>query len=135
MGCPFHESDGEADEDRPAAVRGPDEQGVDRREFTKSALVIGGTNALATAVGLYGMPDTAAAEPVGVAQRNDRQHAWDAFEAETRGTTVPPAHHLILLADYGGSGEPPPGHRKQRRALSGTWRRPSSRVTGACCSP
>ncbi|MFB6169440.1 MAG: Tat pathway signal protein, partial [Haloferacaceae archaeon] len=52
-------------------------RGVERRSFMKSALVIGGSSALSTTLGLYGMPDTAAAaDPPSFTERANRQHAW-----------------------------------------------------------
>lgn len=82
-------------------------RGLKRRSFMKSALVIGGASALTTATGLYGVPDIAAGDDsIGLTERNNRQHAWDAFEAEARGTTVPPHYHLVLHADYVDSGTP-----------------------------
>ncbi|MFB6157696.1 MAG: hypothetical protein ABEJ34_07640 [Haloferacaceae archaeon] len=117
MGCPVHngeESEGNGEDE--------DDRGIDRRSFMKSALVIGGSSALSTTVGLYGMPETAAAaDPPTFADRANRQHAWDAYEAfnEQRGRSVHPPHNLVLHLDYAGSGRPDPAHRRTvERVLS-----------------
>ncbi len=93
--------------------------GVDRRDFLRSALAVGGGSALATVGGLAGVPDRVDAEevdltsgPVGYAERSNRQHAWDDYEESLpRGATKPPNHHLLLHVDYRGSGEPTPEDR------------------------
>lgn len=90
---------------------------LDRRSFMRSALAVGGTGALSSVVSLFGWPDTAAAveddQGVTVADRHDRQHAWDDYSARARGTAQAPEHHLLLFLDYEGDGEPTPGHRRQ----------------------
>lgn len=118
MTCPYHDdADSSSTDDEPEPTMRPaDERGVDRREFMKSALAIGGASALSTTIGMYGMPGTARADgedPIGIAERANRQHAWDAFEQSARGTTVPPEHHLVLSLDYQHDGEPSPGHRRE----------------------
>lgn len=96
--------------------------GLDRRSFIKSALAVGGASALASLVSTFGAIDTAAAsESIGLPARLNRQHAWDAFEAEARGTTVPPPWHLILCLDLteeatDESGEPTADARQQVEA-------------------
>lgn len=94
---------------------------VDRREFLRSALAVGGGSALATVGGLSAVPETVDAEtvdltsgPVGYAERSNRQHAWDDYEESLpRGATKPPNHHLLLHLDYRGDGEPTPENREQ----------------------
>jgi len=128
MGCPFHddgtenESDGDADETVETGNRsetGRDGSGIDRRGFMQAALAIGGSSALSTTVGLFGMPETVAAaaddDGVSVRERANRQHSWNAYERRAHGTFLPPEHHLLLLADYEGDGKPSPGHRKRAR--------------------
>jgi len=123
MPCPFHdggENNGDQShsegEDIEETFRA-EESRIERREFMKSALVIGGTSALSTVTTLYGIPETAAAESgaISIAARKNRQHAWDRWETtiSSHQQTVPPAHHLILLADYDHDGTPSNGHRQQ----------------------
>ena len=92
---------------------------VNRRDFLRSALAVGGGSALATVGGLAGVPDRVDAESTdlttgttGYAERSNRQHAWDDYEESLpRGATKPPNHHLLLHLDYRGSGEPAPEDR------------------------
>lgn len=92
---------------------------LDERSFVRAALAIGGAGALSTAVGLYGMPEVAAAQETGgsvtVAERANRQHSWNAYERQANGTFLPPEHHLLLFLDYEGDGEPSATHRKEAR--------------------
>jgi len=125
MTCPFHDSSDsdsqgqsetneESTTDR-SGVRDRD-RGVERRSFLKSALAIGGAAALNTTLGLAGMPDAAAAESgsVGIAERLNRQHAWDNYEYEDpEKGTLPPARHVLLMLAYQGEGEPSDEHRQQ----------------------
>ena len=123
MGCPFHDDGGESidandrdehvDTERDGGSQPP--LGVDRRDFMKSALVIGGVGALSTTAGLFGMPDdgTVTDERVGIEERANRQHSWNAYEREAHGTFLPPEHHLLLFADYEPEGEPSLDHRKE----------------------
>jgi hypothetical protein len=129
MTCPYHsgdergsagaEGDGEADSNDGSHGDDAGKGGFDRRSFLKSALAIGGASALSTTVGLFGMPDSAAAaDPenrVGVADRANRQHAWNAYERRVHGTFAPPEHHLLLFADYEGTGEPTAADRTEAR--------------------
>ena len=108
MGCPVHRSS----ED--------DEGGVDRREFMKAALVIGGTGALAAAKARAGSGDGKLA-PSGTSDTSslpDRQYAWDDFVPtnELTGKAKTPAHHLQLMLDYTGDGTPSEGDREQVEA-------------------
>ena len=134
MPCPFHNDDsdstgeGETNDapDREGGTttregsrgRDRDRRGVDRRDFMRSALAIGGAAALNTTLGLAGMPGRAAADgdPVGIAERLNRQHAWDNYEYEDPDKgTLPPARHVLLMLDYQGEGEPSPGDRRETR--------------------
>ena len=126
MPCPHH-SDDQSHSDTDNETRTPsdghetgsDGRGVDRREFLKSALAIGGTSALSTTLGAYGLPDIAAAdgdhEPIGFGDRANRQHAWDAYEFydHEREQSLPPLHHLVLHVDYAGEGTPTPSERER----------------------
>lgn len=115
MTCPVHNDDGHTNRD----TSEDDASGeLDRRGFMKSALTIGGASALATATGLYGVPDTARAtpgEPIGVATRDNRQHAWDGFETDVSegGVNAHPEHHVTLHLDYAHGGTPSPAHRRR----------------------
>ena len=130
MGCPFHdggESNSEGDNagdhaDPPGdarASRRREDRGIDRRAFMKSALAIGGTSALSTVTGLYGTTRSAAAQASGpsYAARQNRQHAWDAYEVfdEKKETSVPPGRHLLLHLEYQGDGAPTPEDRRTAR--------------------
>jgi hypothetical protein len=116
MTCPHHnrestEADSSANTEAERRIgRGPDE-----RSFTKAALKIGGSSALSTALGLFGMSGTAAADEqtpsVTITERGNRQHSWNAYEREAQGTFLPPEHHLLLFLDYRGPGEPTADHR------------------------
>lgn len=76
----------------------PSERKIDRGTFFKSALVIGGAEALATAVDRHGDPeDLNPDSPYGV-ERKNRQFAWKADDS--RGP--PPHFHLLLHLDYQG---------------------------------
>ena len=109
MGCPVHNDDsGNATDERHDAARtDTDDRGeLDRREFMKSALVIGGASALWTATALYGLPETASADgrdPIGIAARRNGQHARDAFETDVSegGVSAHPSHQVTLHLDYG----------------------------------
>ena len=114
-GCPFH-SDGaeetaESDDSREGAV--------DRREFVKSALLIGGAGAVGSLGSVAGITTSARAapEPITAAARLNRQHAWDAYEpTAASGNTPPPPNSVLLMLDYQGVGEPAPGPRRQVEA-------------------
>jgi len=125
MGCPFHDDDtaerssGGKDDRSDESGDPPDRSttGVDRRDFMRTALAIGGASALSTTVGLFGMPEPAAASDraVSVAERANRQHSWNAYQRRAHGTFLPPEHHLLLFADYEGAGEPTPADRLEAR--------------------
>ncbi|PSQ41946.1 hypothetical protein BRD17_09905 [Halobacteriales archaeon SW_7_68_16] len=118
MGCPFREGDeGDREPDDGTATGESDgggdggettgSPGVDRRDFMRTALAIGGASALSTTVGFFGMPEASAAEGgVTVAERANRQHSWNAYESRAHGTFLPPSHHLLLFASYEDEGEP-----------------------------
>jgi len=75
--------------------------GVDRRSFIKSALLVGGSAGLSSLTSLLDASGTAAATDtsVTVAERENRQHAWNDYSASLHGTTVPPEYTLILSVD------------------------------------
>lgn len=119
MPCPVHNSDDDDGRrtDTDDGTSRAERSQIERRAFMKSALVIGGSSALSSVTSLYGMPETAAAavDPVSVADRENRQHAWDRWETylDAHQQTVPPGYHLVLLADYDHEGEPQPRHRRR----------------------
>jgi len=123
--CPHHNNGDDSnattedrDSDTTAGSGTPSRErsGVDRRDFMRSALAIGGSAALSTTLGLSGIPDRVAAggDPVGVAERLNRQHAWDDYEYEDpEKGTLPPARHVLLMLDYRGEGEPAASDRRE----------------------
>jgi dye decolorizing peroxidase len=139
MTCPFHDDSERSDgnESTDGAEGTPDREGgsdagqngassggarsreptgVERRDFLRSALAIGGAAALNTTLGLAGMPDRAAASGsrVGIAERLNRQHSWDDYElVDAEKGSLPPARHLLLLLHYTGEGEPTDDHRRE----------------------
>jgi dye decolorizing peroxidase len=124
MGCPFHEtgSDSETDDESEGEQSTSRDRGVDRREFVKSALAIGGTSALTSLGTIAGVTTTVRAEssdPVSAADRLNRQHAWDAFEPVVgSGNTKPPENSMVLMLEYQQEGEPAAEHRRRvERAL------------------
>jgi len=129
MGCPFHSAgadDGSDEESGPSEDRGSDQRpdatdsggsgGLDRREFMRSALAIGGASALSRTVGFFGMPARGAeTRSVSVAERANRQHSWNAYERQANGTFLPPEYHVVLFVDYLDSGTPSAADRKTVR--------------------
>jgi len=96
---------------------------VDRREFVKTALVIGGANALA-AVRARAHGDGHGDPPGGTEDPSmlpDRQYAWNDY-SETNpvtGLAKTPKHHLQFMLEYTGCGEPSYDDRQQvEHALS-----------------
>ncbi|QLG49677.1 DUF7405 family protein [Natrinema halophilum] len=93
-----------------------DTRGLERREFMKSALTIGGASALSAAMGVTGLTGTVEASDGGVdaPDRRNRQHAWADF-LERNAQDVPhlPAHQLLLFVNYDRSGEPTPEDRNE----------------------
>jgi hypothetical protein len=83
----------------------PPSRGIDRREFVKAAVAIGGASALSACLGredpdLPQGPDDLSGLP-------DRQHAWnDALSRDDHGNVVAPRHRVLRLLDYSGDGEP-----------------------------
>jgi hypothetical protein len=72
---------------------------IDRREFVKAAVAIGGTAALSACLGRE-EPDLPTGAP---ADRPARQHAWNgALPRDAHGNPVPPRHHVVRLLDYTG---------------------------------
>ncbi len=111
MSCPHHNRE-TGDESDGTERKENGDRGLDERSFMRATLTVGGASALSTAVGLYGLSGTATADTAGdvsIAERNNRQHAWDAYELydEDRETSLPPESQLLLNTDYDeGSGVP-----------------------------
>jgi hypothetical protein len=86
-----------------------------RREFLKAAVAIGGASALSACTERLGddAPDVPTGDPASVP---DRQHAWDDFlPRDDHGNVVAPHHHVLLLLDYAGKGEPTADDRETAR--------------------
>ncbi|WP_256295770.1 DUF7405 family protein [Haloarchaeobius salinus] len=92
-----------------------DSRGIDRREFVKSAVAIGGMSALSACLGRFGDGDGESI-PTGVDDPTslpDRQHAWnDAIPTDDHGNHVLARHHVLLYADYAGDGTPTADERE-----------------------
>lgn len=87
------------------------EDRLDRREFMKAALVIGGLNALTTVRARAATPPAGTADPSSLP---DRQFAWDAFVPKNDiGLPKGPSHRLLLHLEYIGDGEPTESERDQ----------------------
>lgn len=97
-------------------------RGIDRREFVRSAVAIGGASALTACLDRESATDDTAAAasdpprfPRGdPAQRPDGQHVWnDYIVRDAHGNTIPPQHQIILGLQYEGSTPPESGEREQ----------------------
>jgi hypothetical protein len=79
---------------------------IDRREFCKAAVAIGGTGALSACLDL-GFDEPI---PTGVEDPSslpDRQHAWnDRVRTDDHGNRLLPRHQVLLYADLDGTGPP-----------------------------
>lgn len=113
MSCPVHNTD---DDDGDGRERNGAKRGFDRREFMRSALVIGGTGALSSLGTIAGVTPTVKAsgqEPITAGARLNRQHAWDAYEpTAASGNTAPPPNSIFLMLDYQSTGEPSSADRE-----------------------
>jgi len=88
-----------------------DGRGLDRREFVKSAVAIGGASALSAC--LDRLPGTRE-----IPQGGDpsvlpvRQHAWNEFlPTDDHGNDVMARHHVLAYLDYAGDGTPTDAER------------------------
>jgi hypothetical protein len=85
-------------------------RGIDRREFLKAALVIGGTGALSACVAREGEVDVPRGDPDALPER---QFAWnEVLPTGPHGNVKIPNHQLILLLDYRAEGVPTAGDRE-----------------------
>lgn len=82
------------------------EHALDRREFMKAALAIGGTSALSACLSRGETHDV----PQGPERRSDlpeRLHAWNSYlPYGDHGNPKIPGHQLILMLNYAGDGAP-----------------------------
>ena len=96
---------------------GGEKRGLDRREFVKAALAIGGVNALQATRTRARSDADGGHEPISLAARRNRQHAWEEFLTANEDEQIaPPRHHLLLALDYLRGGTPTP---EDRRAVAG----------------
>lgn len=83
----------------------------------KAALAIGGASALqATRARAQSDEPDGDHEPISVADRRNRQHAWEDFLIPGDEKIAPPRHHLLLALDYQCGGTPT---REDRRTVEG----------------
>lgn len=104
MPCPHHSSASSAD------------RGIDRREFMKAALAIGGSSAsMAAKARAHGDGHDQPAPGSDDQDLPARQYAWDDFSEinERTGVAKFPKHHLQFMLDYTGGGTPPDTEAKQ----------------------
>ena len=144
-GCPFH-SGGNGSQHQSGTERQDDtaqqqlaEKAVDRRAFMRSALAIGGTGALAAAVG--SSPVAASGGDLGALDvpqgpRNpnafpERQHAWKQdIKLDPFGNVVLPNHQLILFLNYVGDETQTGKERREVEAAFRTLERAFQRLAG-----
>ncbi|WP_435194030.1 DUF7405 family protein [Natronomonas sp. EA1] len=91
-----------------------DEPSVQRREFMKAMVALGGVRALSRAQELQAPVFQLQTAPFTPPDRDNRQHAWGAFlEKNEVGVGTPPRHHVLLCLDYLGVGEPTGADRRR----------------------
>lgn len=99
-------------------MRPSESRGIDRREFVKSAVAIGGMSALSACLGRSGdeNDEDDVSIPAGTDDPTslpDRQHAWNgALPSDDHGNHVLASHHVLLYADYAGDGTPTADERE-----------------------
>ncbi|MFB6138223.1 MAG: twin-arginine translocation signal domain-containing protein [Halobacteriaceae archaeon] len=107
--------------------------GVDRREFLKAALAIGGTGALGACVERQGTVDVPRGDPSALP---DRQFAWnDALPTGPHGNVKLPNHQLLLFLDYVGEGPATGADREQVAAAMETLEAAYQYGTGDAFNP
>ncbi|WP_227134023.1 Dyp-type peroxidase [Halorubellus salinus] len=90
-----------------------DGRGLDRREFVKSAVAIGGASALSAC--LDRLPGDGRDVPEGgdPSTLPARQHAWNEFlPTDEHGNDVMARHHVLAYLDYAGDGTPTDAERE-----------------------
>lgn len=109
-------------------------RGIDRREFVKVAVAIGGTNALAACLSREGSAEADPEFPQGPTDLSsipERQHAWGQFIVhDAHNNTVLPQHHLLLFLNYTGSGTPSESDRSTVEAAFQQLEQAFQRGTG-----
>lgn len=84
----------------------PSDRGIPRRAFMKSAVAIGGSAALAACMDREDMPDVPRG-PSDLSTLPQRQHGWnDHLSTDASDNRLAPAHNIVLLLNYTGSGLP-----------------------------
>ena len=82
------------------------DRGLSRRAFTKAAMAIGGSSALAACMDRFGSPDVPTG-PDDLSTLPERQHAWNEFlSTDDAGNPVAPRHRVVVLLEYAGDGQP-----------------------------
>jgi hypothetical protein len=122
-GCPVRSPEDNFGDSTETNGGGQTWNGVGRRQFVKSALLIGGTSAVASLGSVADITPTVRAQEsdgIGAAERLNRQHAWNSFLlAGGTGNHPPPENSVFFMLDYADSREPTPEHRRQvEQALS-----------------
>ncbi|RBI62528.1 Tat pathway signal protein [halophilic archaeon] len=88
------------------------ERGINRREFVKAAVAIGGSAALSACLDRNGAPDVPKG-PDDLSTLPDRQHAWNgALSTDDHGNVLPARHQVLLYLNYAGSGTPTAAERE-----------------------
>lgn len=100
-----------------------DGRGLDRREFVKAAVAIGGASALSACTERLGT-DREIPEGGDPAALPERQHAWNEFlPRDDHGNHVMARHHVLRYLDYAGDGTPTDAERERvETALQGLER-------------
>ncbi|MFC7200789.1 DUF7405 family protein [Halospeciosus flavus] len=89
----------------------PDERGIPRREFVKSAVAIGGASALSACLSRESVDVPRG--PTDLSSLPQRQHAWnDVLETDEHGNPIVPRHRVLLLLNYRGDGAPTDADRQ-----------------------
>jgi len=90
-----------------------DGRGLDRREFVKSAVAIGGASALSACLDRLpgGREIPQGGDPSSLPAR---QHAWNEFlPSDDHGNDVMARHHVLAYLDYAGDGTPTDSERER----------------------
>jgi hypothetical protein len=110
---------------------------VDRRDFLRTALAVGGPSALTTVTGCAGRRSNSAVDlevpsgPSDLSTLPERQHAWNAdLTRDESGTVVLPRHQTLLLLDYWGEGTPTEFDRETVEEALRSVERSVQRLTG-----
>jgi len=139
MPCPFHS-------DRSGEDRSSDDDGrsgdSSRRAFLKSAVAIGGANALAACAQLSGERPVTAADgkyprgPDDLSTLPDRQHAWGAYLPTNRQNQVVfPQHQVFVFLEYTAGGTPTDAERADVERAFRTVERAFQRGAGTAGQP